>query len=240
MIAEALMYARSLPATPAAFRRHLGPAVAYWGHGVRQFRAWTPHLSKMRSLLDTTLDDIPSRRTVAVLGSGPLFDIPIESLARVFDRVLLIDRAHLASIDRRTRRYANIERIWHDLSSGAPHPLAFLNGIAGLDWVISSTLVSELGRNATESTARAAVDAHIDGLSALSCAVTLIADVYTRTMDRAGGLLEEIDLLHGRTLPRPDNRWLWEVAPFGEESPAWRRVHSIAAWPLWRPPPGEK
>ncbi len=79
MIAEALMYARSLPATPAAFRRHLGPAVAYWGHGVRQFRAWTPHLSKMRSLLDTTLDDIPSRHTVAVLGSGPLFDIPTRS-----------------------------------------------------------------------------------------------------------------------------------------------------------------
>jgi hypothetical protein len=240
MITQALMYARSVPATPAAFRRHLGPAVAYWGHGVRQFRAWTPHLSKMRSLLDTTLDDIPSRRTVAVLGSGPLFDIPIETLARVFDRVLLVDRAHLASIDRRTRRYANIERIWHDLSPASPNPLGFLSGIEDLDWVISSTLVSELGRDAPEGAARAAVDAHIDGLSALACAVTLIADVDARTLDRAGGLLEEIDLLHGRTLPRPDNRWLREVAPFGEESPAWRRVHAIAAWPLWRLPPGEK
>jgi hypothetical protein len=217
-----------------------GPQSLTGGHGVRQFRAWTPHLGKMRSLLDTTLDDIPSRRTVAVLGSGPLFDIPIETLARVFDRVLLVDRAHLASIDRRTRRYANIERIWHNLSPASPNPLSFLGGIEGLDWVISSTLVSELGRDAPEGAARGAVDAHFDGLSALGCAVTLIVDVDTRTLDRAGGLLEEIDLLHGRPLPRPDNRWLWEVAPFGEESPAWRRVHSIAAWPLWRPPSGEK
>ena len=55
-----------------------------------------------------------------MLGSGPLFDVPLESLARTFERVLLVDHAHLATIDKRTRRYRNTLD-WRELSSeGAP------------------------------------------------------------------------------------------------------------------------
>ena len=34
-----------------------------------------------------------------------------------------------------------------------------------------------------------------------------------------------------RTLPRPEGRWLWEVAPFGEEAPDARRIHTVVAYP---------
>src|SRR5215212_6295699 len=104
MLLESLVYARSYWRTPVAFRPHLVDAIGLWARGRRQFRAWTPHLNKTRAVLDTTIDDIASRRTVAVLGAGPLYDVPLESLARTFNRVVLIDLAHLSVTDKRIRR----------------------------------------------------------------------------------------------------------------------------------------
>ncbi len=234
MIAESLVYARSYLRTPPAFRPYLVDAVGLWARGERQLRAWTPHLNRTLAVIDTSIDDIPRRRTVAVLGAGPLFDVPLEALARTFERVLLIDLAHLAPAEQRIARYPHVERVWRDLApEGEPRPLAFLADIPGLDWVISANLVSQLGRAAAAGDERRVIDTHLDGLAALPMPVTLVTDRDYRVFDRAGTLLEEFDLLHGRALPRPADRWLWEVAPFGEEAPGTRRVHTVLAFPDW-------
>lgn len=234
-LAQNLIYLRSYRRTPAAFRPYLIDAIGLWARGQRQFRAWTPHLNKTLAVLDTTIDDIASRRTVAVLGSGPLFDVPVESLARTFDRVLLIDLAHLSTIDHRVGRYPNVQRVWRDLAPvGEPHPLAFLRDVPGLDWVISVNLLSQIARAAPDGAERAAIDAHLDGLVALDVPVTLITDVDYRVFDSAGALLEDVDLMHGRLLPLPDSRWLWEVAPFGEEARDNRRIHTVHAYADWQ------
>jgi hypothetical protein len=164
-----------------------------------------------------------------VLGSGPLFDVPLESLARTFGEVILIDQAHLSTINGRIRRYANIRRDWRDLAPG----LEFLGEIPDLDWVISINLLSQLGRDATGGEERAMIDRHLDGLAALACPVTLVTDFDYRVFDEAGRLLEEFDLMHGRALPAPELQWKWEVAPLGEEGSGIRRVHSVAAWANW-------
>jgi hypothetical protein len=235
MLAEALVYLRSLAATPRGYRRYLGEAVGLWARGVRQNDAWMPHIAETRDLLDTTIDDIGSRRTVAVLGSGPLFDIPVESLARTFSTVLLVDRAHLNTIEERTRRYENIQREWRDLSSATTNdPLRFLGAIENLDWVISVNLLSQLARAAPEGHERGVVEHHLKGLAALPCPVTLITDTDYRVVDRSGMIREEQDLMYGHPMPRPDETWKWEVAPFGEESSETRRVHQVDAWYDWR------
>ena len=234
MLAESLVYARSFWRTPREFRPFLADAVGLWARGERQFRAWTPHLNKTLAVLDTTIDDIASRRCVAVLGTGPLFDVPIESLARTFERVLLIDLAHLAPAAKRVARYGNVEPVWRDLApEGEAAPLAFLRDIPGLDWVISVNVLSQIGRAAPGGEERRAIDTHLEGLSALNMPVTLVTDVDYRIFGRGGKLVEELDLMHGRTLPVPEGRWLWEVAPFGEEARDTRRVHTVAAYPDW-------
>jgi hypothetical protein len=234
MLTESLAYLRSLGATPAPFRRHLPEAIGLWARGRRRYRAWVPHLSNCLAVLDTTIDDIGSRRTVAVLGSGLLLDIPLESLARNFERVLLIDQAHLATTERRLRRYPNIERVWRDLAPiDDETPLAFLADIDGLDWVISANLLSQIAGTAPTGDERRTVDRHLAGLDALSCPVTLITDIDYRIFDPAGALLADVDLLYGRSLPDADSRWLWEVAPFGEEARDRRRVHTVVAFPDW-------
>jgi hypothetical protein len=228
MIADVLFQLRSRAATPAPFRRHLADAFAYWQRGTRLALTWAPHLANCRTLIDPTIDDIASRRTVVVLGSGPLFEIPLEALARNFGRVLIVDRVHLAGIDQRIRRYPNVERIWRDIG-GTDRPLDFLDDVIGLDWVISANVLSDLGREQ----GRVAIEAHLEGLRALPCPVTLVTDIDYRCFDRAGTLVENVDLMQGVKLPVPELNWIWEAAPFGEDGPDRRRVHSVAAWADW-------
>jgi len=235
MLAEALVYAQSFRSTPPPFRRHLGAAVGLWARGRRQLRAWAPHLANTLGLLDTSIDGIRLRRKLVVLGSGPLFDVPLEALARTFEKVILVDLAHLSTIHPRLRRFENIETEWRDLSAEtSPEALGFMTEIADLDWVISVNLVSQLARGASDGRERHVVDSHLDGLAALPCPVTLVTDLDYRVFNRHGVIRDSADLLFGRPAPRGGLRWKWEVAPFGEEAHDTRRVHSVAAWPDWR------
>ncbi|MDP3314983.1 MAG: hypothetical protein Q8M47_02840 [Devosia sp.] len=235
MLAELAVYAASYRRTPPAFRPHLRPAIGYWARGARQARAWAPHLANTRGLLDTTIDDHPVRRTVVVLGSGALFDLPLESLARTFEHVLLVDRVHLSSIDARIARYSNVRLAWRDLSTAAdPAALDFLRDIEGLDWVISANVLSAMASAAEPAMARRVVDSHLGSLAALPCPVTLITDLDYRVLNRHGVIVDSADLLHGYPMPRSGLRWKWEVAPFREEARDTRRVHYVAAWPDWR------
>jgi hypothetical protein len=232
MLAELAVYAASYRRTPPAFRSHLWAAARYWSRGVRQTRAWAPHLANARGLIDTTIDDFPVRRTVVVLGSGPLFDLPLESLARTFERVILVDRVHLSSLAPRIGRYHNVTLDWRDLA--ADGALGFLDSVADLDWVISANVLGDMASAVRPDLARAVVDQHLDALTGLPCPATLITDLDYRVFNRHGVILDSADLLHGRPMPRSGLRWKWEVAPFREEAHDTRRVHYVAAWPDWR------
>jgi hypothetical protein len=234
MLSEIAVPGRTYLATPPAFRRHVPEALGYWWKGERRRKAWAPHMSNARGLIDTGIDDLATRRTVVVLGSGPLFDIPLESLARTFARVVLVDRVHPASIGPRLKRYRNVEISHRDLGMANGDALGFLDAIADLDWVISANLMSALADAAAAGHARATVDRHLDRLASLPCPATLIADLDYRVVNRHGVVRDSGDLLHGREVPRNGLRWKWEVAPFGAEHRHLRRVHSVAAWPDWR------
>jgi hypothetical protein len=235
MLTELAVPGRTYLKTPPEFRRHVPDALHYWWRGEKRRKAWAPHMSNARGLIDTGIDDLTTRRTVVVLGSGPLFDIPLESLARNFARVVLVDRVHPASIGPRLRRYGHIEICHRDLSLAAgSDPLAFLDAIGDLDWVISANLLGALATAAADGMARKTVDSHLDRLAGLPCPATLIADLDFRVINRHGVVRDSGDLMHGREVPRSGLRWKWEVAPFGTDHRHLRRVHSVAAWPDWR------
>jgi hypothetical protein len=234
MLAEGIVYLLSYLETPPAFRGHLVQAIGLWARGRRQSRAWAPHLQRTRNIIDQAMGEVPGRRTVAVLGAGPLFDLPVETLAQKFDRVLLIDIAHLWPARNRVAQLPNVETIWRDLApSGETAPLAFLNAIPGLDWVISLNLLSQLAHTAREGAEAMTIDRHLYGLDALPVPVTLVTDTTYRLLDRSGTELDQFDLLYGRGLPQASDSWLWTVAPFGEVATDSRRVHSVSAFPDW-------
>ncbi len=221
--------------TPAPFRRHIGPGIAEWALARRQVKAWAPHLAQSRGLIDTLIDDLPRRRTVLVLGSGLLLDLPVESLGRCFERVVLIDRVHVAAAQRRTARYGAVVHLWRDLGfEDVAGWQALFAGFADLDWVISSTLVAHLGAGLDRAVGRRRVEAHLAALATLPVPATLITETDFRLVNRHGVLLDQGDMLCGHEMPRPGLRWKWERAPFGEEQRHARRVYQVAAWPDWR------
>lgn len=234
MLVEALHYATSFLPTPAPFRRHLGEAVGLWARGRRQARAWGLHTGTTATLIERTIATLTSRRTVVILGSGPLFDIPLEALADKFERVILVDQAHLAAARRRAKSHCNVQFQWRNLSAASGRdPLAFLNGIADLDWVVSVNLLSQLAYGAPDGQERRIVDAHLDALVALPCRVSLVTDLTYQIVERTGRVAERFDLLYGRPMPEARDRWNWDVAPFGEEGRDRRRLHAVAFYPDW-------
>jgi hypothetical protein len=240
MLVESLVFAASYFGTPAASRRFLVDAVGLWSRGHRQRKAWSVHTANTKRAIETARNAIQRRRTVVVLGSGPLFDVPLESLSKSFETVVLVDRAHLLPARRRARACSNVAVQWRDLSIASnPEPFGFLSAIADLDWVISVNILSQLAHGAPEGEERRVVDAHLDGLAALPCAATLITDFDYRLFDSVGAIEEHFDVLYGRPMPTAADNWIWEVAPFGEESPASRRAHSVAAYADWRQAAGQ-
>lgn len=234
MLLESLVYAASILGAPASSRPFVYEAVALWGRGRRQRKAWKSHTTNTQDIITRTIASVTPCRTVVVLGSGSLFDVPLKALSQAFKTVILVDRVHLAPARLKARLLGNVECQWRELSA-ASHaaPLGFLQTVPELDWVISVNLVSQLAVGAPGGKERQVIDAHLDGLTTLARPVTLVTDIDYQVLDKAGRITESYDLLYGRPMPASANRWLWDVVPFGEEDRSTRRVHAVAAYPNW-------
>ncbi|MDA1089428.1 MAG: hypothetical protein O3A85_03830 [Proteobacteria bacterium] len=80
--------------------------------------AWSPHLKECRQLIEKAAGGIAHQK-VTVLGSGLLYDIPLEFLAGTFDDVVLVDIVHLPAVQRRVRAFANVQLATNDLTGVA-------------------------------------------------------------------------------------------------------------------------
>ncbi|HIJ63727.1 MAG TPA: hypothetical protein HPQ04_13625 [Rhodospirillaceae bacterium] len=194
--------------------------------------AWTGHLTHCHRVIRAACDVCPGRGLAVVLGSGPLFDIPLEDLADAFAEVVLVDVFHPARARRRAAALANVRLFEHDL----------LGFDAGLDWsgtaaatgrwrqtlpaadlVVSANLLSQLplqpaahfGSPAPEAT-RKLLQGHVDDLAGGTGTACLITEWRRRRFDRQGQLLSTEQPLSGVVLPPPGAQWEWHIAPPGE------------------------
>ena len=220
----------------------VGDAVAVWSRGRRHRGAWTPHEARCREAVLSAVADLPRRRTVAILGSGLLRDVPLDALLANFERAILVDAVHL----RPARRAARDPRVvWRvgDLSGAAglrdgtardlADPLASIRGEADVDLAISANVLSQLAMPFDDrpDLARRIVEAHLDALRNLPCRVCLMTDIAYRERGRDGRDGAPIDLLHGVALPPPQSSWDWTVAPLGEASRRAAFIHRVHAYP---------
>ncbi|MFZ5940108.1 MAG: hypothetical protein ACOYXB_06000 [Bacteroidota bacterium] len=79
---------------------------------------WDLHLRNSREFI---LDFVAQSncKTVAILGSGWLLDLPLEEMSRQLDRILLLDIRHPAQVREKVARYPGVELLETDLSGGA-------------------------------------------------------------------------------------------------------------------------
>jgi hypothetical protein len=247
----------TLPA-PWTHRRlgYVRESVSLTSRSRRCRKAWRPHLEAARAVIAQSFADLPQRRTAVVLGSGLLDDVPLAALASAFEAVLLVDAVHPWATRKAVRAHANVRLATADLSGSAGWLLGGADDLAdalpaivegqSVDLVISANLLSQLpilpiawyeerDRTVPPDLGRRIVASHLAGLARLRTRVCLVTDVEQVEMDRAGGIVDRIDLLHGARLPPPDRTWDWELAPFGEAERHTRLVHRVWAYRDWHP-----
>jgi hypothetical protein len=253
MILEALNFATTYALTPRRRTQEIASSVSLWARSRRAARHWRPHEEACHREIAAIVATLSRKRSVAVLGSGLLRDVPIALLSKAFDRVYLYDLQHLASVRiwARLNGLSNLVFRTQDLSgveplkarpSETPRPLAFLKEIADLDLVISANLLSQIGVGIGRMAAVDAtlpedapphlIAAHVEGLKSLTCPSLLLTDRSYEVVDKAGSVLERDDLMKGVALPPAGAEWSWTVAPYGELSPDYQAVHRVVSIPI--------
>lgn len=244
MLAEMLLYrlTRAEPWADALGYRE--GAVRLWSRAARCARTWRPHLERARAEVLAGAEACKRRRTALILGSGVLADVPLRELSRLFEKVVLVDVAHLPTIRWRAKRLGNVVCETVDLSGVAAglartveRPWPAPGSRYGLDdpsvdYVISLNLVSQLplapcehvetklglAEGAVDSYGRAIVEAHLAHLSGFDARVLVLGDRERLFLDRAGRVFDRDDPLYDAALPPVDAEWDWDVAPLGEQA----------------------
>lgn len=242
MLAEILAWVLT-PATLDARRTgHLTAAVSLWSRGHRCRRAWVEHEARCHAVVARAVDGLDRRRTCLVLGSGLVADVPLDLLARSFEKVVLIDVVHLWPARWKARRRANVELRTLDLTgttdlllgraTGLSDPFSRLAAEPAVDLVISANCLSQLALQPVDrlgrlkspmkrrhaELGRRIIESHLAGLARFSGRVCLLTDSMGIDVDASGREIEHRDLLEGVALPKADEDWDWDLAPLGEQA----------------------
>lgn len=84
---------------------------------LREKDNWTSHLDNTKQFILHAFEE-SNPKTVAILGSGWLLDLPIEKVAERFKKVVLVDVYHPAQIRKKMEKFKNVSLFETDLSGG--------------------------------------------------------------------------------------------------------------------------
>ncbi len=256
MLAELALYLAT--PVPRAVRRHglLRESVGLWSRGFRHRKVWAEHAHRCKAVVSQSLAGLTRYRTVVVLGSGLVRDVPMDVLVQRFEKVVLVDAVHLWPVRLRWFAERKVHVVTRDLTGlldqmGGDRqmrraaPLADLQADARIDLVISANVLSQLplpveraldaGMIRDAGLPRAVLDAHLADLSGFSARICLLTDESYSAINGAGVEIERVDLLHGVQLPDGGEQWDWPVSPMGEEDKRAAFIHHVRGYPDWKP-----
>ncbi len=225
-------------------------SVGLWSRAMRRRKDWRAHEERCQAFLRAVMDELPQRRKAVVLGSGLALDIPLEEMARRFERIVLVDAIHLPPLRARVKALPNVALLTLDLTGAlAPlsgkgvedrEPLAFLSTDDTLDLTVSALCLSQLPllvedyleahKRPDDTIGAALIRRHLDGLAGLPGRVVLLTDTVMAEVAPDGTITDSLDLLRGCVLPLPDDQWDWWVAPRGEKHRSLAYRHHVHAY----------
>jgi len=209
--------------------------------------AWAPHLMHCRRLILKAAEGV-GRGRVTVLGSGWLYDVPMDELAEAFDEVVLIDVLHMPAVRKRLGPLANVRLLTEDITGVVevtfrhvdenragplPAPRADSGPLADSDLVVSANVLTQLpllpvgwlrqwgnkyDEDALKAFARRIVEHHLDLLAALPGRVCLLTETKRVVIADKNEVLHDIDPLFGAKFPYRGRQWTWDIAPRPELS----------------------
>ena len=227
--------------------------------GRRCEAAWEPHVAHSQSLILEAADRCGQSGKALVLGSGPLFDVPVEELSERFREVVLVDLLHLWRARSEVRRYPNVRlecmdvtgvlkeahalaRIGQALEGAQRTPDFFLED--GFDLIVSANILSQLPlapvryasrkRNRAEpwrvrAFSRRLAIDHLNWLASFTGHVCLISDLERLFCD-GEDIVSRGESLWGVALPEGGQEWMWELGPKPEIDPRHDVRHRVVGY----------
>jgi hypothetical protein len=204
--------------------------------------AWQSHIEECHKLIREQLEAVKPK-SVLVIGSGLLLEIPIDDLLKKTGKIYLVDLVHAPEVRRLAKLYPQIELIEKDISSlltilkkglspFQPKIIPWDSltpwDLPKVDWVISANLMSQIPLMISEALpmsaevykdfARRVRDQHIERLMRQGNKVLLFADFETRYIDLEQKRIKtetyEVNLRNLKFI----REWTWEISPVGETS----------------------
>lgn len=84
---------------------------------LREKENWKSHIQHCHDFISAAFKD-PSLRSIAILGSGWLLDLPLDHLATRFEEVLLVDIHHPPQVKKKIEAYRNVHLQELDITGG--------------------------------------------------------------------------------------------------------------------------
>lgn len=232
-LTEAAVLALSALSNPPRLLPHLWPAVRQWSHDRAQLLGWGPHLRRTVRLVEHRVAGLKARRTVLVLGSASLFEVPLEFLASTFERVILVDAVHLVPARWRVRKLGNVELVWADACRNEDLVPAILEAVLDLDLIISLNIPSRVAAAGRDGLGQQMIAAHLAALSACKVPVLLATELSYAEFDLSGRMLKHRDLVLGYPMPRAEQCWIRPADLRGGDGGVRRGVHTFGVYPDW-------
>ncbi|MEK2689745.1 hypothetical protein [Bdellovibrio sp. GT3] len=126
----------------------------------RQKKNWLPHLKNCQDIFLETAQSLPQRKSVVVMGSAHLHEIPLHLLMDNFQQVTLVDVIHPLKHHLQAKRYSRLKLVTMDLTNALDkiqdlNSLDDLNSLAqkmaneqlfhfDADLIVSANLLSQL------------------------------------------------------------------------------------------------
>lgn len=106
---------------PAAARRagYVSDQLGIRNRFLRESGNWKSHLDNTRNFIIEAARKAENHRSVAVLGSGWLYDVPLDELSQMFEKVALVDIVHPEPVKIKAARMPNVQLVEADLTGGA-------------------------------------------------------------------------------------------------------------------------
>lgn len=237
---------------PAARKAGLVSEVAgIAGRYSRHKKAWQPHLSTTKTVIEKALTQADPDRPVLVLGAGLCLDIPLSALNQHPAGAVLMDAVYTPRARYNILKYNNIHFEYQDITgflkpfwNSAEGDEVTIPTIApipqtGYSLIISCNVLSQVQlpfaasppANDIERRITAKLQqSHIKALKSTDCQALVITD-FERIEATAEGE-ETIPTLAPTLLATPDVAWLWHIAPEGEVRPGLDVKLSVGSWVL--------
>jgi len=242
MILEWLTYLRTKGTKTAKDWGYIYQNVSLRFRARRCAKAWQNHVDESHRFIRDHLEK-NNPKSVMIIGSGILMEVPIEAILARAEKVYLVDLVHSSTVRKLARKNPKVQLIEKDISSllgilkKGTGPFQLKNipwkqlpawDLPKVDWVISANLLSQIPlmisevlpmtSETYEKFARSVRDQHLERLLEQAPKVLLFADFETRYIDDTNQRIKtesyEVDL-RGLRFYR---EWLWEIRPFRQTS----------------------